>query len=540
MQVPQVVDELQRRIPGLMDEHRLPGMAIGICDASAVLWSGGFGTTQADGGEPITARTAFGVQSCSKMYTATAVLLAVQDGLVDLDVPITEYLPEFRVNSSFEEHPERLITLRHLLSHTAGFTHEAPVGSNYLVGRESFAAHCQSISETWLRFPVGHHFQYSNLGIDLAGYVLQRRSGQPFHEFVRRVLLDPLGLQQTTFNSRQILRDGRRAIGHATGHARVPVRVPMVAAGGLYTSVEDACRYIQFHLGEGASLLDPSLLAELYQVPGKPDRDQGYGLGTALARAGDIPVRGHGGGGFGFLSDMYWAPEAGLGVVVLTNSTSHPLQWELASEIFRDLIPSRPRPSAHPPKTVPVSAESMAAMAGDYVGRSNDPETFTVDGDQGILIRDDARHPVEFIGPVRVPDRPGAVHLPRPRRRRPSQLPRTRHRRLRPLPQRRPRNHLSRTRRTVEPGLPHPDERRTGGDRPSAQGGRIPAFRLLGRWNPPPSRTHSWHLRISNRRGPRPDANTSHLRQHQTPPALAGGLGVPTDRHSGCQGRRIL
>ena len=209
----------------------------------------------------------------------------------------------------------------------------------------------------------------------------------------------PLGLQQTTFNSRQILRDGRRAIGHATGHARVPVRVPMVAAGGLYTSVEDACRYIQFHLGEGASLLDPSLLAELYQVPGEPDRDQGYGLGTALARAGDIPVRGHGGGGFGFLSDMYWAPEAGLGVVVLTNSTSHPLQWELASEIFRDLIPSQPRPSAPPPKTVPVSAESMAAMAGDYVGRSNDPETFTVDGDQGILIRDDARHPVEFIGP---------------------------------------------------------------------------------------------------------------------------------------------
>lgn len=135
----------------------------------------------------------FGVQSCSKMYTATAVLLAVQQGLVELDVPATRYLPEFRVNSSFEDHPEQLITLRHLLSHTAGFTHEAPVGSNYQVGRESCQAHCDINSETWLRFPVGHHYEYSNLGVGPAGHILQRCGGQPFHEFARRALLAPRG-----------------------------------------------------------------------------------------------------------------------------------------------------------------------------------------------------------------------------------------------------------------------------------------------------------------------------------------------------------
>ncbi|MFF0344332.1 serine hydrolase domain-containing protein [Kribbella sp. NPDC004875] len=387
-------DELRRRMPALLAGQPVPGIAVGVCDATSVLWSAGFGTTREGGDEAVGADTMFGVQSCSKMYTATAVLIAVQQGLVELDVPITRYLPEFRVNSAFEDHPERFITLRHLLSHTAGFTHEAPVGSNYLVGRESFAAHCESISSTWLRFPVGHHFEYSNLGIDLAGYVLQRRSGLPFHEFVRRTVLAPLGMTRTTFDPRVIARATNRALGHAAGTTRVPLRVPMVAAGGLYTTVNDACRYIQFHLTGGASLLDPALLAEMYEVPGAPQREQGYGLGLGLARATDLPVRGHGGGGFGFLSDIHWSPEEQLGVVVLTNSTNHSLQGQLSNDIFQDLVPRRPRrrgPSAQP---VAVSA---AALAGEYTGRGHDPMTLTGDG---TLIRNGTRHQVEFVGPL--------------------------------------------------------------------------------------------------------------------------------------------
>lgn len=385
-----VVADLQQRVPGLLAEHGLPGMAIGICDADSVLWSAGFGSTRAGGNDPVGVGTRFSVQSCSKMYTATAVLLAVQEGLVDLDVPIPRYLPDFRVNSSFEDHPERRITLRHLLRHTAGFTHEAPVGSNYLIGDESFGAHCRSISDTWLRFPVGHHFQYANLGIDLAGYILQQRSGLPFHEFVRRELFGPLGVERTTFDARVIARDAGRAIGHSAGYKRLPVRVPMVAAGGLYTTVDDACRYLQLHLNGGESLVSPELLAEMYQVRG---RDEGYGLGIALARAHDIPVRGHGGGGFGFLSDMYWAPEAGVGVVVLTNSTAHPLQWKLAGEILRDVIgPGAPRSSPHVPSI--ARAGSATPLDGDYVGGGSDQVTF----DQGFLVADGARKQAEFVG----------------------------------------------------------------------------------------------------------------------------------------------
>ena len=102
-------------------------------------------------------------------------------------------------SNGFEAHPERRITLRHLLSHTAGFTHEAPNGNSFAIGKGTFESHCRSISDTWLRFPVGHHFEYSNLGVDLAGYILQRVSGLPFHAYLRRELFAPLGLTRTTF-----------------------------------------------------------------------------------------------------------------------------------------------------------------------------------------------------------------------------------------------------------------------------------------------------------------------------------------------------
>jgi CubicO group peptidase (beta-lactamase class C family) len=389
--------EIRRR----MAEHDVPGLAVGVCDRTGMLWSAVFGTRRAGADEPVTHQTMFSVQSCSKMYTATAVMMAVKDGLVDLDEPILRYLPEFRVKSRFEAHPERTITLRHLLSHTAGFTHEAPIGSNYLVGTESFAAHCESINETWLRFPVGHHYEYSNLGIDLAGYILQRASGIAFHRYARRHLLDPLGLHRTTFDQARIGHESNRALGHSRllGH-RLAVRIPMVAAGGLYTSIEDACRYMQFHLDEGGSLLDPGLLGEMYAVPFRPPGQVlGYGLGVASFERNGVLFRGHGGGGFGFLSDMSWAPGPAVGVVVLTNSVDHPLQVELAAQICKDLIGDpAPEPVALP-DAVPVPSDARDRLGGTYIGRGDNVATFTSTESQSSFTFDGRTHVVRFVAP---------------------------------------------------------------------------------------------------------------------------------------------
>jgi len=385
----------------LLAEHDLPGLAIGVCNASGALWTSGFGSTRAAGGEPITARTMFSVQSCSKMYTATAVMVAVQEGLVELDVPITAYLPEFTVHSRFEAAPERKITLRHLLSHTAAFTHEAPVGSNFLVGRASFEAHCQSISDTWLRFPVGHHHEYSNLGFDLAGYILHRASGLPFHELMRRALLEPLGLRRTTFDQKAISREPDRAVGHDRQRTRLPLRVPMLAAGGLYTSIDDACRFVQLHLARGESLLNPASVAEMHSIPfSRPDQELGYALGVASYRWSGVLVRGHGGGGFGFLSDAYWAPSADVGVVILTNSTDHPLQGKLAREVLLDLVGTAPEPARQLPAPVAASPEELRLIAGEYVGRSGSLTLVAEDSTLFLVGRE--KHAVRVVAPDQV------------------------------------------------------------------------------------------------------------------------------------------
>lgn len=121
---------LADRIPLLMAEHGVPSLAIAVVHGPDS-WLAGFGRTRRTSGSPVEETTAFSLQSISKIFTTLAALAAVRDGLVDLDDPVSQHLPEFTVQSRFEDRPQDTMTLRQLLCHAADFTHEAPVGSNF-------------------------------------------------------------------------------------------------------------------------------------------------------------------------------------------------------------------------------------------------------------------------------------------------------------------------------------------------------------------------------------------------------------------------
>lgn len=164
-------------------------------------------------------------------------------------------------------------------------------------------------------------------------------------------LLDPIGMTHSTYDMARIQSLVDRALGHDQRVTTVPVAVPMIPAGGLYSSANDMAKYVQFQinrgvvgyggsdgLGVGKRLVPESLLDTIAAPPSPLTRQQREGYGVFVSRKHSTYYIGSGGGGFGFLSDMLWYPELKLGIVILTNSVDHNLHEVLDVQILDDLI----------------------------------------------------------------------------------------------------------------------------------------------------------------------------------------------------------
>lgn len=363
-------DELTVSINERMNKHSIPGLAIAVTRRDRVLWKAGFGVRDRRTGDPVDSYTIFSLQSISKNMTSTALMLDVQEHNLQLDQTVAELLPNFKIKSRFAEHPEKRMTIANLVYHKAGFTHEAPVGNNYDASADSFDAHVASISKTWLKYPVGARFSYSNLGIDLLGYVLQENSGQSFDLYMRERVFDPLGLA-TAFIDKpgQDLCD-LCAHGHWKPYSSLPSFVPMAGAGGVRMSVDDAAHYLQFYLNQGSvggrQVLEKKYVNQIYRPSGRDPRwPSGIwgGMNVALMPVGDTYRVVTNGAGFGYSASMMWLPEYGLGVVVLTNSMDHPqIDVQTAMQITDRVVHDGLLQKLSDP-SIPSSDEAFAGTA---------------------------------------------------------------------------------------------------------------------------------------------------------------------------------
>lgn len=404
------VDRKRKAIQDAMAKDKIPGGAVALIYQGNVVWAEGFGVTDRASARPVDTRTIFSVQSTSKHFTATAIMLAVQRGILKLDEPITTYLPGFAVHSRFERDPQKNMTLRLLLSHRAGFTHEAPLGNNYDLASPSFEAHVRSISDTWLRYPVGERFAYANLGLDLAGYVLQNVTGVPFAEFLKSTIFDPLGMTDSTCDAGVYTVRKNRAAGHDDNHEKVPVAIPIVPSGGVYTSARDMATYALFHLGRGTvggkQLLERKFWDEMhsFRYAGHP-----YGLGVMRERFkfGDtlIDEFNHNGGGFGFVSVFSYYPEQGLAWAGFFNKPAaggyEAFNDSLCGEVLeRAYAKKQPVQSARQLATVELAKEAQQNFLGNYLGRGGELfEIKFVDGALGMRLEDRFQK-LSFTSPV--------------------------------------------------------------------------------------------------------------------------------------------
>jgi CubicO group peptidase (beta-lactamase class C family) len=399
-QVQKLIQESEQKIYSILKkEIYLPGLAVALVSRNEILWTKAFGYRDALRTMKSDTNTIFGLLSISKTITVTGIMMAVQEGLINLDVPVKTYLPEFHVHSRFSEDPMSGITMRHLLSMTSGLTHDAPVGNNADPYSPSYEDHIQSISQTWLRFRTGERAEYSNLGIELAAHILETVIHKPFPEYIQQMVFDPLGMKRSTYEIERIKKDENRAIGNNKNFERVPLENPILAPGGVYASISDMARYLQFQLNDGRingnPLIQVQMLKQMRTIP-FPMKDQlaGYGLGLWVGyyHLGGQEVRwfAHGGGGFGFQCQLKWLPDLGYGVMVMTNSSDHDNVHEnLVEEMLlkivelltgkKELGPSDWLNRHLPPRTVDTSY-LPTDLGGRYNGTNDDMVFLIKDG----------------------------------------------------------------------------------------------------------------------------------------------------------------
>lgn len=305
-----------------MADKNIPGLSIALVDDQRIVWARGFGLARVGDSTPASAETVYRVGSVTKLFTALAVMQEVEQGRLDLDAPVSRYLPEFAPVNPWGS----IITLRRLLTHRSGLVREPPVGNYFSPEPATLQATVRSLNRTTLVYRADSTgmTKYSNAGVAVAGYVLESTLGAPFERLVDDRLLRPLGMTRSSFDSP---RDpGNLATGTMwTVDGRrfpAPTFPPgMAPAANLYSTANDLARVLSFLFAGGragaSSLLST---AGLEQMWGPQFGEPGFfGLGFNVSRFDGTLHVGHGGAIYGFATEFHALPQEKLGVVVMAN-----------------------------------------------------------------------------------------------------------------------------------------------------------------------------------------------------------------------------
>ncbi|MGH8251652.1 MAG: serine hydrolase domain-containing protein, partial [Steroidobacteraceae bacterium] len=196
------IEPLERFIRNEMTDKELPGLSIALVDDQHTVWSQGFGFADPVARVPATAETVHGAGSVSKLFTDIAIMQLVEQGRLELDAPVSRYLPEFRPRNPFGTP----ITLRQLMTHRSGLVREPPLGRYFDTSEPSLARSVASLNRTALVYAPGTRTKYSNAGIAVVGLVLERMQGERFAQALKHALLDPLGMARSSFDPNPEIR----------------------------------------------------------------------------------------------------------------------------------------------------------------------------------------------------------------------------------------------------------------------------------------------------------------------------------------------
>lgn len=363
-------------LPAYLDQAQIAGAAVSVVSDGELLTARGYGYSDVEAQEPVDPEeTLFRVASVTKTFTATAVMQLVEDGQLDLDTDVDEYL-DFEVDKSYDQD----LTLRHLLSHTGGFEERI---ANAMLGEGEEVDLRAVVSEDppEQSYEPGTTPAYSNYGIALAGYIVENTSGTPFDEYLEENVLAPLGMDSSTFE--QPLPEeleARLSEGYTIDEDPPIERFETVSdapAGSLTTSVTDMARFMRVHMetSEGDGILKPETITQMHESALGEDSLGGLaaggqmGLGFFQEERNGNRIISHGGDTEVFHSQMQIYPEENAGIFLTLNSSgneaiiSQSLRLALTDGFADRYFPGEQTGEG---QAEPTASEHAALLEGNY------------------------------------------------------------------------------------------------------------------------------------------------------------------------------
>ncbi len=369
----QVIERLRAAIELEVKAKDLPAFSLALVSGDQTIWAGGFGFQDAERKIPADKNTIYRVGSVSKLFTDIAIMQLVEQQRLDLDAPVTSYLPSFQPKNVYDTP----ITLRQLMSHHSGLVREPPVGHYFDPDEPSLDATVASLNQTALVYPPQTRTKYSNAGIAVVGSVLEKQRQLPFARCIDETILRPLGMGNSGFELTPQQRkrlatawmwtyDGRRFEAPTWPLGTAP-------AGNLYASVADLTKFLVavFHQGNTprGQILTPQTLDQMLtpqiSADGQPTN---FGIGFHLDQLDGHTKIGHGGAVYGFSTQLEALPERKLGVAAVASlDGSNGVVGRLAEFALRLMLASqdgKPLPTYR--STTLVPAERANELVGEY------------------------------------------------------------------------------------------------------------------------------------------------------------------------------
>ena len=356
-----------------MRENNVPGLSIAVVQGGQIHWAKGYGVREIGKPAPVNAETLFQAASISKPMAALAALRLVEQGQLDLDADVNEYLRSWRVPPVAGWQPR--ITLRQLFSHTAGATVGGFLGYSYDEAIPTVPQVLDGIAPANSE-PVrvdslpGCQARYSGGGTTIAQLLIADVTGRPFPDVARELVFEPLGMTRSAY-AQPLPERYHDNVAHAHYYTGQPVAggwhvYPELAAAGLWTTPTDIARFIiaiqQAHLGQHPVI--SQTIANWMLTPHGETEGVQTGLGVFLIEEGVKAHFAHGGDNVGYKNRFVGYLDGGQGAAVMTSSDSG---YDVALEIIAAVAKAYNWPKFFDPLTVAESLpENVTTFVGDY------------------------------------------------------------------------------------------------------------------------------------------------------------------------------